>query len=257
MADEARPKRRISLKETFRNVVPELTEENLVWLQVATAVVVGLITLILLWRLLRGTSRGRGILLMGLCESGKTQLFSQLCHGVDVVSVTSIKESSGTYITGKKSLTLYDLPGHERIRYAAFEKVKKLARGVIFVVDSGTIQKDVRDVADFMYTVLCDGMVQAKVSRILVVCNKQDLTLARAAPLIQKTLEKEINLLRVTKASQLQSVGEGGNNNSFLGKQGQDFEFNHLGPMKVEFVEAVAKGGNNLTPITSWLQQLA
>lgn len=65
------------------------------------------------------------------------------------------------------------------------------------------------------------------------------------------------NLLRVTKASQLQSVGEGGNNNSFLGKQGQDFEFSHLGPIKVEFVEAVAKGRENLTPVTSWLQQLA
>lgn len=50
----------------------------------------------------------------------------------------------------QKSLTLYDLPGHERIRYAAFEKVKKLARGVIFVVDSGTIQKDVRDVAEWV-----------------------------------------------------------------------------------------------------------
>lgn len=38
---------------------------------------------------------------MGLCESGKTQLFSQLCHGVDVISVTSVKESSGTYTAGK------------------------------------------------------------------------------------------------------------------------------------------------------------
>ena len=61
----------------------------------------------------------------------------------------------------------------------------------------------------------------------------------------------------MTKASQLQSVGEGSNNNSFLGKQGQDFEFSHLGALKVEFVEAVAKGGKNLTAITSWLQQVA
>ncbi|KAG0714624.1 Signal recognition particle receptor subunit beta [Chionoecetes opilio] len=257
MADQARLKKRISLKETYKNLVPELTEDGLVWAQVAAALIVGLLTLVLLWRLLRGAAKGRGVLLVGLCESGKTQLFSQLCHGVDVISVTSIKESAGTYAMGKKSLTLYDLPGHERIRYAAFEKVKKFARGIIFTVDSGTIQKDVRDVADFLYTVLCDGMVQAKVSRVLVVCNKQDLTLARTAPLIQKTLEKEINLLRVTKASQLQSVGEGSNNNTFLGKQGQDFEFSHLGPLKVEFVETVAKGGENLSPISTWLQQLA
>ena len=49
------------------------------------------------------TSRGRGILMMGLCGSGKTLMFSQLCHGVDVVTVTSIKESSGNYTAGKVS----------------------------------------------------------------------------------------------------------------------------------------------------------
>lgn len=48
----------------------------------------------------------------------------------------------------QKSITLYDLPGHERIRYSMFEKVKKFARGIMFVVDSATIQKDVRDVAE-------------------------------------------------------------------------------------------------------------
>lgn len=45
MADQARAKKRISLKETFKNLVPELTEENLLWAQVAAAVVVGLVTL--------------------------------------------------------------------------------------------------------------------------------------------------------------------------------------------------------------------
>lgn len=45
MADQAKPKRRISLKETFRNLVPELTEEEMAWVQVAVAVLVGLLTL--------------------------------------------------------------------------------------------------------------------------------------------------------------------------------------------------------------------
>ncbi|KAG7178013.1 signal recognition particle receptor subunit beta-like [Homarus americanus] len=257
MTEEVRQRKRISIKETFNKYVPEFNEENMFWAQVLAAVVVGLVTLVLLWRLLRGTSKRRAILLMGLCESGKTHLFSQLCYGTDVTSVTSIKESVGEYSSGKKSLTMYDLPGHERIRYGLFEKVKKLARAIIFVVDSATIQKDVRDVAEFLYSTLCDGAVQSGGLRVLVVCNKQDLKLARAAALIQKTLEKEMNLLRVTRASQLQSVGEGSNNNSFLGRQGQDFEFSHLSPLKVEFVETTAKGGENLAPVISWLQQMA
>ena len=45
MADEARVKKRISLKETFKNLVPELNEENVMYMQVATAVLVGLVTL--------------------------------------------------------------------------------------------------------------------------------------------------------------------------------------------------------------------
>lgn len=237
--------------------MPELNEENLYYGGVMVAVLVGLLTLVILWRVVRATSKRRAVLLMGLCESGKTQLFSQLCYGTDVLSVTSIKESVGEFVLGKKFLPIYDLPGHERIRSALFEKVKKLARGIIFVLDSATIQKDVRDVAEFLYTILCDGSVQSGTLRVLVVCNKQDLKLAKAAPLIQKTLEKEMNLLRVTRARQLQAVGEASNNNTFLGRQGQDFEFSHLGNLKVEFVETVAKGGEKLGPVTSWLQQIA
>lgn len=159
----------------------------------------------------------------------------------------------------------------------------------------------------FLYTVLCDSVVQSGIRRVLVVCNKQDLTLARAAPLIQMTLEKEMyvvntlyshllkifptfdldleewwspnikncscypscdipftciafffrNVLRETRSSQLQSVGEGSNNNRYLGRHGQDFEFSHLGPIKVEFVEAVARGSDKLGPVTNWLKQVA
>ncbi|CAL4179099.1 unnamed protein product, partial [Meganyctiphanes norvegica] len=212
-----------------------------------------------LWKLLRKGSKRRGILILGLCESGKTQLFSQLCYGKDVVSVTSIKESSAEFVNGKKSLTVYDLPGHERIRYAAFEKVKNLAKAIIFVVDSATIQKDLRDVAEFLYTVLCDGAIQSGCPQVLIVCNKQDLTLAKAASLVQKTLEKEMNLLRTTQASQLQSVGDGSNNNVFLGSRGKDFDFSQL-PLKVSFVEAstaTTNGEPMLQAVTNWVKSVA
>ncbi|XP_064115563.1 signal recognition particle receptor subunit beta-like [Macrobrachium nipponense] len=255
--EEVRVKKKISLKETFNKFMPEWNEENVFTGQVVIAVLIGILTLVFILRLFRGGSKKRGVLLVGLCESGKTLLFSRLCHDKEVVSVTSMKESSGEYTFGKKSLTMYDLPGHERIRMAAFEKVKKLARGIIFMVDSATLQKDVRDVAEYLYTILCDNAIQSSKTRVLIACNKQDLSLARSAQLIQKTLEKEMNLLRVTQANQLQSVGEGGNNNRYLGHIGKDFEFSHLSPMKVEFVEVTTKSGEKLNPVTAWLQQLA
>ena len=40
------------------------------------------------------------------------------------------------------------MPGHERIRYSMFDKVKAQAKGIIFIIDSSTIQKDIRDVAE-------------------------------------------------------------------------------------------------------------
>jgi len=255
-------KTRVSLKETletFKQLIPEMNEENMMQLQIAIAVLIGFLTLLFLWKLLGKGSKGRGILILGICESGKTQLFSQLCYGKDVVSVTSLKESSAEFVSGKKSLTVYDLPGHERIRYAAFEKVKKLAKAIIFVVDSATIQKDLRDVAEFLYTVLCDGAIQSSCPEVLIVCNKQDLTLAKAASLVQKTLEKELNLLRTTQASQLQSVGDGSTKQVFLGSRGKDFDFSQL-PLKVSFVEAstaTTNGAPKLQDVTNWLKNVA
>lgn len=257
MAEGIRVKKRISLKETFNKLMPEMNEENMFIAQIVAAVLVGIITLVLLVRLLRGGRKGRGVLLMGLCESGKTLLFSRLCYDKDVISVTSIKESVGEYVFGKKSLTVYDLPGHERIRMSIFDKVKKNTRGVVYVMDSCTLQKDVQDAAEFLYSILCDGAIQSSKPNILIACNKQDLAFAKSAELIQKTLEKEINLLRDTRANQLQSVGDEGNNNSYLGRQGQDFLFSHLSPIKVEFAEIITKGGDKLEAITSWLQHLA
>lgn len=236
-----------------------MNEENMMQAQIAVAVLIGLLTLIFLWKLLRKGSKRRGILIIGICESGKTQLFSQLCYGKEVVSVTSIKESSAEFVYGKKSLTVYDLPGHERIRYSAFEKVKTLAKAIIFVIDSATIQKDLRDVAEFLYNVLCDGSIQSGCPQVLIVCNKQDLTLAKAASLVQKTLEKEMNLLRTTQASQLQSVGEGSSNKVFLGSRGKDFDFSQL-PLKVSFVEATTatvNGEPKLKDVTNWVKSVA
>jgi len=190
----------------------------------------------------------------GLCESGKTQLFSRLCYSAEVTSVTSMHTSTAQYNVGKKSLTVVDVPGHERIRYAALDNVKATAGGVMFLLDSASIQKDLRDVAEFLYSVLCDESMLG--TRFLIVCNKQDLPTARAPQLIQKMLEKEMTLLRETRTSQLDSIGDGSNKRVFLGKKGEDFEFSQL-QTKIQFVEAVTKNGENLESVTSWLNALA
>ncbi|KAK3862870.1 hypothetical protein Pcinc_031309 [Petrolisthes cinctipes] len=61
-------------------MISNLTEENVMGIQVVVAVVIGLVILVLLWRPLRASSKRLGVLLLGLYESDKTQLFSQLYH---------------------------------------------------------------------------------------------------------------------------------------------------------------------------------
>ena len=48
----------------------------------------------------------------------------------------------------KGTLKIIDIPGHERVRQRFFDSYKSSARGIIFVLDSFTVTKDIRDVAE-------------------------------------------------------------------------------------------------------------
>ncbi|XP_056612164.1 signal recognition particle receptor subunit beta [Triplophysa dalaica] len=191
-----------------------------------------------------GSSKVRNVvLLLGLCDSGKTLLFTRLLTGRFLRTQTSITESSALYRSKNDrgtSWTLIDVPGHESLRSQILEKYKAIARAIVFVVDSSVFQKDVRDVAEFLYSILTDNMVAKNGPTLLVACNKQDVTMAKSAKLIQQQLEKELNTLRLTRSAALSSQdGPVGTASVFLGKKGKDFDFSQL-TNRVEFVECSA-----------------
>lgn len=100
-----------------------------------------------LWK--KKSQKRTDILLMGLCESGKTLLFSQLLHSVVSETFTSIAENIGQYDPENgSSLRIIDIPGHERLRDRFYDQYKNTAKGIVFIVDSITVQKDIRDVAE-------------------------------------------------------------------------------------------------------------
>lgn len=207
---------------------------------IVIAVLVIFVTLVLLaiWR--RQRSARRGILLVGLSDSGKTLIFSRLLHSKYVLTHTSMKENIEDLVLNNSYLRIVDIPGHERLRAQFFEQYKQIARGVVFVIDSVTFQKDIRDVAEYLYTLLSEQSIKSNTTPFLVLCNKQDQTMAKGSKVIQALLEKEMNLLRQTKSSQLESISSVENTTHFLGKKGKDFEFAHLNPQKVEFAESSA-----------------
>nr|XP_033815215.1 signal recognition particle receptor subunit beta isoform X1 [Geotrypetes seraphini] len=240
-----------------------LQKQNGAVLSVFVAVVVVVVTLVF-WKLLHGRkSSQRDVLLFGLCDSGKTLLFSRLLTGKYKLTQTSITDSTAAYrVKDDKgtTLTLVDLPGHESLRLQFLERFKAAARAVVFVVDSATFQREVKDVAELLYQLLTDSVVLKNAPSLLIACNKQDITMAKSAKLIQQQLEKELNTLRVTRSAAPTNL-DGSGAAPQLGKKGKEFDFTQL-PMKVEFLECSARENKeesdaNLSSLKRWLAKIA
>ncbi|XP_077344784.1 signal recognition particle receptor subunit beta [Lithobates pipiens] len=243
----------------------EIQRQDPTVISVVVALVVVLVSLVL-WKFLRQrqTSR-RAILLVGLSDSGKTLLFIRFLTGKFRKTQTSITATSAVY-RGKgdkgSSFTLVDIPGHDSLRLQFLEQYKTAARAIVFVVDSSAFQREVKDVAEFLYHILTDVTLQKNVPPILIACNKQDISMAKSAKLIQQQLEKELNTLRITQSAAPSTLESSSSpSNTQLGKKGKDFDFSQV-PMKVEFLECSARdskeeeGDANLSNVEGWLAKL-
>ncbi|KAF7692785.1 signal recognition particle receptor subunit beta [Silurus meridionalis] len=235
----------LSSEPFLDSLINEITGNDLsLVLGVFVGIIVVVITVVLL-KFFLGTKKTRSaVLLVGLCDAGKTLLFSRLLTGSFIRTVTSMSESKATYRTKSEkptSWTLVDIPGHDGLRAQIVDKFKDSARAIVFVVDSAVFQKEVKDVAEFLYFLLTDSVVMKNAPTILIACNKQDITMAKSAKLIQQQLEKELTTLRVTRSAALTSQDGSVRSTAHLGKKGRDFDFSQL-PVQVEFVECSARG---------------
>merc|ERR1712032_506388 len=119
---------------------------------------------------------------------------------------------------GGSSVDLVDVPGSERVRGTLVEKYGPGSRGILFVVDSATITKQIRDVAEFLHSILSLPAVASNSPPLMVLCNKQDVGVAKGESVIKSLLEKEVDKVRVSRGNQLAGL-EGANNDSvFIGK---------------------------------------
>uniref|UniRef100_L7LZV8 ADP-ribosylation factor-related protein 1 n=1 Tax=Rhipicephalus pulchellus TaxID=72859 RepID=L7LZV8_RHIPC len=250
-ADATAKSAHMDLKTNLLTMNPSL-------LYIIIALVVVIITTIIFFQ--RRKNLRRAVLIVGLSDAGKTLLFSQLVALKKVGTYTSIKENKASYEIPKKgSLNLIDLPGNDRMRARFLDQFKGLARAVLFVVDSVNFPREVRDVAEFLYNLLCDPVISQHCPPIMIVCNKQDEAMAKSSKVIQSQLEKEMNVLRTTQISALESTEGQANNNTFLGKRGKDFQFSDVRPIVVDFAEFSAEAPEEaqLTALKSWLAKVA
>lgn len=222
-------------------------------LLVALLVLLFTVVLFVLWKKSRKTNRD--VLLVGLCDSGKTALFSHLLYNKPVQSFTSQVENIGEFRIKKNLLRLVDIPGHERVFTKYWDSYKMSCKGVMFVVDSETVQTDICDVAELLYRILTDVTIQTNKTKIIILCNKQDKVLAKGSEVIKTLLEKELDTLRLTKSNQLESI-DGKKNKTLLGKKKKHFEFTHC-QMAVEFAEVISSSQDIvLEPIKDWLESI-
>lgn len=241
----------------FAEFKEKLLENDPSTVGIVVAVFLVLLTTLLIALWSRRRNLRRGILILGPCDSGKTTMLGQLLHGKPVETYTSMVENTGSYFSSTdRLLHLIDIPGHERVREALFDKSSSQARGIVYVIDSGTVSKQVRDVAEFLFKILSSPVVDSVRPSVLVVCNKQDQPLVKGSEGVKALLEKEMTNLRIAHSRSLEGTDGENIDHVFLGKEGKDFEFRDL-KFKVEFCEANAMDAEGLSGLKNWLDKLA
>ncbi|KAF8786200.1 Signal recognition particle receptor subunit like protein [Argiope bruennichi] len=224
---------------------------------IVVAIAAVLITMVIFLILRRKSVSRRNVLVTGLSDSGKTLLFSRLVSSKNVITYTSMKENIAIYrVDKKRTVTLVDIPGNDRLRDKYIEQFLGLTRGIIFVVDSFNFQKEIRDVAGFLFRLLQEPVIHANKVPFLIACNKQDHAVSKSAKVIQSQLEKELNTLRVTQAGRLESISASGDR-VFVGNKGKDFQFSDLKAVKVDFVECSALEDGVTDSLKPWLLKIA
>ncbi|EDV24212.1 uncharacterized protein TRIADDRAFT_57475 [Trichoplax adhaerens] len=226
----------------------KMEEENLKWMGIGVAVIAIIITAVYHWSEAmlycqstgrRGTSVKRDVVaFIGLSNGGKTLIFHRARY-----------------------LHLIDIPGNDKLRFNYIRNQVSSLKGIVFVVDSLNIQRELRDVSSLLYDILANKVVIKNKVPVLIACNKQDGTTAKSQKVVIKLLEQEMDKLRITRTAALKD----GNDNSeeavdFIGKKGKDFEFSHVMPVRVTSTECNAKGDNesdaDLTGVREWIIKL-
>jgi len=242
----------------------EVNEESPDFGPLVIGLLIGLIVVIIfyLYSWTQGKSKGgKSIIMMGSSEAGKTNILYSLIfedeENNDVKTVTSMVENIENYTTSnKREVRIVDIPGYDRLRQNAFNKHKHDAMAVVFVVDSTTVLGSVRDVAEILYSILSDSVVQHKACPLLILCNKEDSDMAKDAAIIRTALEGEIDVLRETSGTRLASLeGEEKTSGAVIGRPGVAFSLDHAhNPVTFLSSSCVADGG--LDALENWMDEL-
>uniref|UniRef100_A0AAF5HXQ1 Signal recognition particle receptor subunit beta n=1 Tax=Strongyloides stercoralis TaxID=6248 RepID=A0AAF5HXQ1_STRER len=254
------------VKNIIRMTLSSFFEYDYTILPLVLSVCTGFIAFLIAYLLFKKVSVRRNVfLLVGLSDSGKTQVFSKLINvNKKTQSYTSIEENTfnGKIPCFSKEISLVDFPGTLRLRSRLFSKwltfELNTIRGIIFVVDSSTFTKHARDIAELLYDIL----IKTKSSiDIFVACNKQDILLSKNKNVIKTTLEKDLGLINKSRAASL-DMTDGSRKDELLTETGENFKWEDLPRLKIDFDEIIADleedsdKAINIDSLTQWINDV-
>ena len=182
----------------------QVAESTVAPIYVIVALLVIIISLFLTKKLFKRTPNV--VLLVGLSDAGKTAIFNKLVFNKPKKSVTSLKENEASL--DDLNLKLVDLPGAERLRPRLWEQYREKARNVIFVVDSTTVSSKLRDLSEYLYSLVSDPIISKNKIGFTIACHKQDIPDAVGPLSIKMILEKELTAIKETKKGQLRRTSD-------------------------------------------------
>lgn len=213
-------------------------------------------TIVILWwarNRHRSIRRGECLLLCGPANSGKTLLFMRLTMNFVKRTVTSAAINRGILTLSSpasdrppKKIEVIDIPGNLRIRQREFNVNKSLAKAIVFLINSGAIHEEKKDVADYLYDILRDKAFRQQRLPLLIFCNSQDANSSSSSETvtsIRRLLENELTMKRRTRASSV-AVHQGkADTSNDIGRSGKEtFEFDDVKDIQIEFVDGSALG---------------
>ncbi|CEG66945.1 hypothetical protein RMATCC62417_03436 [Rhizopus microsporus] len=214
------------------------------------AVAVLLITTVIVLSFYTKKQNRNAVLLLGICDAGKTAMYTLLRFNEKRPTVSSMKENEGQLVLSNKTYDLVDLPGHERVRYR-YNDFLPVTRTIVFVVDSTTLNRQIRSVAEYLYDVLAKAQVQKNRIPILIACNKSDMITALPTDKVKLMLENEINRLRSTRTARVEQSEED-ETEAYLGYEGENFKFDHV-DNQVEFVSCSVEK-EDIEKVQEWIR---
>ncbi|KAI9598070.1 signal recognition particle receptor beta subunit-domain-containing protein [Syncephalis fuscata] len=212
--------------------------------------------------------RADAILLLGICSSGKTNMLARLASNTWVDTHTSLKENTmlvhlpQSDDQEQKAISVIDVPGHEKLRYQ-LHHFTPIAKAVVFVIDAARLGKEIRNVAEYLYDILCDQHLIEREVPILLACHKSDLATAYAPARCRSMLEAEIDRIRVTRIAAVDSqladttsMGSSSAADQYLGYEGEPFQFDHL-PQPVDQVACSSQDDSQgLESVRAWMADI-